>query len=582
MEVIDKNVLALPGARRACAVLGAASFADALACVGQAWCLARAIVGLWEGGALAAQLGWVGAFAACYLVRQLVAYARSAYMDRYSRARAGELRRAALGRMLEEGPAFVQRQGTGAATTSLLEGADQIRTYVGLIIPKVADLLVIPPVLVIALFALDWVSGLIALLAFPCAVLFMGLLGSVAKENARRQRGAYRALANHFVDTLRGIGTLKLFGRAHERGEQVFQTSERFREATVETLRVATLSSLVLDLVGTFTLAAVAIMLGFRLIDGSIAFLPALAALVVVPEYFGAIRRYSVDFHASLDGRTALAAMGGLLEDGKTPPHDAPTPRSPIAAWGDSSRLRLRNVGCAYGEAAAPPALHGVDLELAGCEKVGVVGASGAGKSTLVRLLAGFLEPADGEISVDGTPCFTLHRPDWLAQVTYIPQSPHVFSATLRENIAFYRPDADEGDLRRAVEAMGLAQLVDELPQGLDTPIGEGGRALSGGQAQRVALARALLDRRRILVFDEPTAHLDIETELDLKGCMLPLMEGRLVLFATHRLHWLADMDRIVVLEGGAVVQQGTLDELRVQGGAFARLAHAAEGGGRW
>ena len=629
MQLVDSNVLALPGDRRALALLGAAGVVDALCVAGQALCLACAVTLVWEaagwgeaaGAAAATGLtgslgdaagpavaGWVAGFAACYAVRQLVACARSSAMDRYARARAGELRRCLLERTLEGGPAFVQERGTAAVTTSLLEGVERVQTYLATVLPKVADLVALPAVLIALLFALDWVSGLIALVGLPCAFMFMRLLGSMAKEKAARQHGEYRRMSNHFVDTLRGLSTLKLFGRTREAGEQVFQTSERFREATVRTLRVATLSSLVLDLVGTAALAGVAIMLGFRLMDGSVALMPALAALVAVPECYGAVRRFSADFHASLDGRNALAEIVGMLgpeqgfageksegeKSAAVDPasvagekHAAGRPAAPCASvkpWSSSSTLTLRGAGFSYRSPdGAHRALDGIDLELRGFERLGVVGASGSGKSTLAALLAGFAAPDRGTVELDGHAIPDgLHCDAWRRQVAFIPQTPHIFSATLRENLVFYRPDASDAAIEDALRAVGLAELVARLPRGLQTPVGEGGRRLSGGQAQRVALARALLDdRRRVWVLDEPTAHLDVETELALKECMLPLMEGRAVVLATHRLHWLGAMDRAVVLEGGRPVQEGTPEQLRAAGpgSPFARLALQLGGG---
>lgn len=603
MQLVDSNVLTLPGARRTLALLGAAGVVDALCVAGQALCLACAVTMVWEAAgwgeaAGPAVAGWVAGFAACYAVRQLVACVRSSAMDRYARARAGELRRCLLERTLEGGPAFVQARGTAAVTTSLLEGVERVQTYLATVLPKVADLVALPVVLIALLFALDWVSGLIALVGLPCAFLFMGLLGSMAKEKAARQHGEYRRMSNHFVDTLRGLSTLKLFGRTREAGEQVFQTSERFREATVRTLRVATLSSLVLDLVGTAALAGVAIMLGFRLMDGSVALMPALAALVAVPECYGAVRRFSADFHASLDGRNALAEIVGMLGPeqgvaGEKPEGEKRAAGCPVApctipssvkSWSSSSTLAVRGAGFSYGSPdGVHRALDGIDLELRGFERLGVVGTSGSGKSTLTALLAGFAAPDRGAVELDGHEAPGGLRCDaWRRQVAFIPQTPHIFSATLRENLTFYRPDASDAAIEDALRAVGLAELVARLPRGLQTPVGEGGRRLSGGQAQRVALARALLDdRRRVWVLDEPTAHLDIETELALKECMLPLMKGRAVVLATHRLHWLGAMDRAVVLEGGRLVQEGTPEQLRAAGpgSPFARLALQMGGG---
>ena len=701
--MLDKNLFALPGARRMLGALCLLTLLKAAAIVGQAWALATAVDLLRAGSPVVDAAFALAGFFACFMARQAVAFFQDGMLERYAGDRVAELRSGMLGRVFAEGPLFVGAMGTGNAVTLALEGAEQVENYLRLVLPKIAGVVIVPLVLLAFAFPFDWVSGLIMLIVFPFIIFYMVLLGKTAKAEADKQHDEFNRLANHFVDTLRGIDTLKLFGRGAAQGESVFAASERLRTATMKTLRTAILSGAVLDLFATFSVAAVAIMLGFRLVDGSIAFFPALLMLILVPEYFKPIREYASDYHASLDGKTALAALlrvaapsdaldapalrpagSGALraEDSAThrsaarpsascaallrsddkvicaqmvapssaldapdpdgdeegsravapfvPPACQPAEPADAAAFsgtaprgdGGGSRTEVRFASAiptirGTGEALADVtddmdvdglpvwsadsslsacdvsfdyadhrALSGVSFSVRGFSKVAIVGMSGSGKSTLANLLGGFAEPSEGGFlaSWEGEePCaLDLASDAWRRQVVYIPQDPYIFHATLRENIAFYRPDADEAAIEGAVEAMGLGELVRQLPQGLDTPIGEGARALSGGQAQRIALARAFLDpRRRILIFDELTAHLDIETELELKERMLPLMEGRLVFFATHRLHWIHDMDAVMVVEEGRLAEFGAPEELLARGGALARLAEHMLGGAR-
>ena len=553
--MIDRALFALPGVRSVIAFLACCSTVLGLLAVGQGIALADAITVLWEGHALADAVPAALAFLTCYVTRQIVRNIQDARMERYARERAEELRRGLLSAYYDEGPRLLQRLGTGAAVTTVLEGVDRVQTYLELMLPKLVTVVLIPLIVLASVFALDWVSGVIALIAFPTTILFMVLLGQTAQERAVRQHAEYQRLSNHFIDTLRGLETLRLFGRSRSHGAHVFAVSERFRTATVKTLAVGTLSSAVLDLIATFGLAAVAIMLGFRLSDGSLAMWPALSVLVLVPEYFAPLRDFAADFHATLDGKNALAQVTSVLSEAKRNAEPTSDDTKGIGTWGEDSTIELRGIGFSYaGDGAGPMTLEHVSLTARGFERIGIIGPSGAGKSTLASLLAGFEAPDTGEILVDGKRVQSLHQPDWQRQVAYIPQNPHVFHATLRENIAWYRPDADDDAIARAVCAVGLDLLVNELPNGLDTMIGEGARALSGGEAHRVALARAVLDQgRRIWILDEPTAHLDIETEWELKERLLPLFEGRLVIFATHRLHWMRDMDTVLTLENGRV-----------------------------
>lgn len=578
--MIDRSIFALPGIKGALAFLVAVAALRALAVVGQAWALATALVNLWYGGVVLDQAGWLALFLVCFVGRQALVTVQESYLERYADARADELRQDLLRTVFTEGGSVVQAHGTGTVATMVLEGVDQVETYIRLILPKTVGVVVVPFVLLVFIFPLDWVSGVIALVAFPFIILYMVILGHTAQDEAAKQHATFQVMSNHFIDSLRGIDTLKLFGRGKAHGTSIYEVSERFREATMKTLRVATLSSTVLDLFSTFSLAAVAIMLGFRLVDGTLVLFPALLVLILVPEYFKPVRDFASDYHASLDGKNALVTIQQLIgrrdEDAAV---RAARANEAVPAWDADARLEVRDLGFSYPDAAV---LHDVSFSVQGFRKVGIVGTSGAGKSTLVNLLGGFAAPTEGALVVNGEDAGTFGCAAWQKQVVYIPQNPYLFHATLRENIAFYAPDAAEDDIERAVRVMGLEDVVAELPDGLDTLIGEGARALSGGQAQRIALARALLDpSRRILLFDEPTAHLDIETELELKERMLPLMEGRLVFFATHRLHWTRDMDLVLVMEDGRIVEAGAPDALLARGGAFARLVSQMGGEAR-
>ncbi len=577
--MLDKLVLALPGMRVQLAIAAALTVLQAIAIIGQAYALASALTGLWLGDPVADQALWVALFLACFIGRQVVLNPKSRIIDRYAHEQSSRLRDELLAKIFSQGPALIQRRGTGSVASLAIEGIDRIDAYLAIIVPKMVAVLIIPLVLLAFIIPHDWVSGLIAGIMFPFIVLYMVLLGKTAKAEAAKQYAQFEVLSNHFIDSLRGLATHKLFGRSKAYGDSIFQTSERFREVTVKTLRVATLSGAVLDLFATLSLAGVAIMLGFRLVDGTIALFPALLTLILVPEYFKPVREFASDYHASLDGKNALADVTAIIAE-----PDAKPEQVQLGEWGEDSELHLRDLVFSYRESTGP-ALDGIDAVLRGFSRVGIIGASGSGKSTLVGILAGFSAPTSGGFSVAG--CVTgpgpddragsaspaapsapvelasLHQDSWQRQVIYIPQNPYIFHATLRENVAFYTPDADEIAVQQAIDAVGLRELADELPRGIDTLIGEGERALSGGQAQRIAIARALLDRsRRIILFDEPTAHLDIETEYELKARMLPLMEDRLVIFATHRLHWMDDMDQVIVLDHGRIAAIGTPQEV--------------------
>ncbi|MBO1095394.1 thiol reductant ABC exporter subunit CydD [Enterococcus casseliflavus] len=565
--MIDKQIMKLPGMKQLLGLLAGLSFLQALFIIGQAYGLARAITGLWEGRPLEEQWGWILLFFCSFIARQAVIYFRSKRLDDYSYQQAADLRDQLLEKLFRVGPQIAQQQGTGNVTTMVLEGINQVENYLKLILAKIMNMSIIPWVILALVFYLDWESGLVLLLVFPLIIIFMIILGYAAQSKAEKQYRTFQLLSNHFIDSLRGIDTLKLFGVSKKYGKSIFASSERFRKATMASLKVGILSTFALDFFTTLSIAVVAVLLGLRLINEGILLFPALTILILAPEYFLPIRDFSSDYHATLDGKNAMTAVTEILHQ-----PEAQVPAVTVPRWQEDTQLTIDQLAFSYEEKAA---LRDINLNVTGFKKIGIIGLSGSGKSTLINTLSGFLVPDSGEITLRGAQTTAFRQASWQEQLIYIPQNPYIYRLTLQENVAFYQPTATKEAVLKAIEVAGLTELLAELPQGLDTMLGEGERHLSGGQAQRIALARAFLDQqRKILLFDEPTAHLDIETEVALKERMLPLMENRLVFFATHRLHWMEEMDEIIVMDQGRIVEQGTLTQLQQKQGAFTELVN--------
>lgn len=569
--MLDKAVLRLSGIHKVLGLLAGFDILQAIFIIGQAFGLSQAITGLWEGQTLQQQIPYIAYFLLSYLGRHILNYAKDSMLDTFSARQAKILRSQLLEKLFDLGPQIVQKEGTGNVITMTLDGIALVENYLHLILNKMMNMSIIPWIVLAYIFYLDWRSGLILLVVFPLIIIFMIILGYAAQAKADKQYESYQLLSNHFLDTLRGIDTLKFFGLSKKYGKSIYKTSENFRKATMSSLRIGILSTFALDFFTTLSIAVVAVMLGLRLINGQMPLFPALTILILAPEYFLPVRDFSSDYHATLDGKNAMQAIQAIL--------NTPSIRGEQVAldqWNPDSQLTLDKISIAYED---KPFLENTSLTFTGFQKVGLIGMSGSGKSSLINLLSGFLDKKEGEIRLDGQSVANLNQKDWRKQLLYIPQNPYVFEMSLRDNVRFYTPEASEEEVLEAIRVVGLDELLAELPEGLDTQIGNGARPLSGGQAQRIALARAFLDKeRRIMIFDEPTAHLDIETELELKEKMLPLMNNRLVIFATHRLHWLQQMDVIVVLDQGKVVEVGPYEELLAQKGYLYKLKHAMGG----
>ncbi|MCU5375936.1 thiol reductant ABC exporter subunit CydD [Bacillus cereus] len=547
-----------PGSRVLYVVLTIISILEAVSIIAQTVFLARAITFLFQGETVQSVLNETVYFGITFAVRHMLVQISQILVERFAEKTGSLLRKQLIEAYFTLGPRYVQTAGTGHLVTLSIEGIEKFKTYIELTIPKMIRSSIVPGLLVLYVFTLDIESGIILVVTIPIVIIFMILLGLAAQKMADSQYESYRVLSNHFVDTLKGLETLKYLGKSKQHEGKIEKVSKRYRKATMRTLRVAFLSSFALDFFTSLSIAFVAVGLGIRLIDGTIVLLPALTILILAPEYFLPIKQVGANYHATLDGQLAMEQMEEILQQQK----EIGKKESNVdLIWNSSSNLKLQDVKVKSDE-SEKAILEGIDFTWKGTGAIGVIGESGAGKSTLIDVLAGFLTPSGGKLIVNGVKIDGSTREDWQKNIAYIPQQPYIFPLSLKDNICFYETNTTDEEVERVIHEVGLRSLVTSLPNGMYERIGEGGRMLSGGQEQRVAIARALLSKKPIILLDEPTAHLDIETEFEIKQAMLRLFEGKLVFLATHRLHWMKQMDHILILNKGEMIESGTYEEL--------------------
>ena len=478
------------------------------------------------------------------------------------------LRRQALARIFALGPTAAAGEKTGELVTTLVEGVESLEAYFAKYLPQLVQAVAVPLLVAAAVWSRDAVSALLLLVTAPMIPVFMLLIGKWAERLSRGRWETLSRLSGHFYDVLRGLYTLKLFGRSREQAEVIIRCSERFRMATMSVLRVAFLSALALELLATISTALVAVTVGLKLLYGGLDFRAALLILVLAPEFYLPLRQLGGHFHAGLAAKAAAARIFTLLDQ-----------QVPTAAGG-ANMLEQGNVTVEFAAVSftypggARPALNNASFLIEPGEQVALVGRSGAGKSTVVNLLLGLVAPDEGAVYINGQELARLDRAAWLSQVAYIPQFPHLFVATVADNIRM-GAEGDETAVIEAAKAAGAHEFILALPDGNDTVVGEGGRGLSGGEAQRIAIARAFFRQAPLVIIDEATASLDPRSEMAVRKALGRLTAGRTVLVIAHRLTTVYRADRIVVLEEGRVAETGRHQDLAVGGGVYSRLVAA-------
>ncbi|HHS9578850.1 TPA: heme ABC transporter permease/ATP-binding protein CydD [Raoultella planticola] len=490
-----------------------------------------------------------------------------------------EIRRQVLDRLQQAGPAWIQGKPAGSWATLVLEQIDDMHDYYARYLPQMTLAASVPLLIVITIFPINWAAALILLGTAPLIPLFMALVGMGAAEANRRNFLALARLSGHFLDRLRGMETLRLFHRGEAETDNIRHASQDFRQRTMEVLRLAFLSSGVLEFFTSLSIALVAVYFGFSYLGElnfghygvGVTLMSGFLALILAPEFFQPLRDLGTFYHAKAQAIGAADSLKTFMEK----PLVQETRGEKLLSDNEPIGLEARDafVKSPEGKILAGP----LNFTLPAGKRVVLVGQSGSGKSSLLNALTGFL-PYDGSLLVNGVELRDLDASRWHRLLSWVGQNPQLPAATLRENVLLAWPEASEAQLQLALDKAWVSEFISQLPQGINTPVGDQAGRLSVGQAQRIAVARALLVPCRLLLLDEPAASLDAHSEQRVMQALFNASSQQTTLMVTHQLEGIADWDAIWVMQDGQIVEQGTYSQLAMANGPFAALlAHRQE-----
>ncbi|WP_062351311.1 thiol reductant ABC exporter subunit CydD [Pseudoxanthomonas mexicana] len=494
-----------------------------------------------------ALLPLLAALLATLLLRAGLGWASRRLADRAVESIRVDLRARIARGLVARGPVWVRSQQSGALAERMGAHVDALEGYFGGFVPLRAEVVGVPLAILIAVFFVDRTVGLVLLLTMPLVPVFMMLVGLGAQAASQRQLQALTRMGGHFADRLRGLGLIRLYGRGDTELQGIRAAAEELRVRSLRVLRIAFLSSAVLEFFASLSVAMIALYLGLTYLGmldlraTPLTLGMGVFCLLLAPEFYAPLRRLATHYHDRASALAAMDEIAAVLEDDVSAiTDDGGGKPAPSASLVSARGIAMRH------PAATRDVLHDVTLDLHRDQHVALTGASGDGKSTLLEALAGWVPAQAG----------TLHHAPGL-RIGYAPQRPFLFAGTLRDNLRMAKPDAPDAELERAADAAQVMRFAARLPEGLDTVIGERGFGLSGGEARRVALARVFLRDPDLLLLDEPTSFLDPDTEAAVLQAIRQFARGRGVLMATHSVAAQAAMDQVWQVRDGRLHGNG-------------------------